>query len=90
MIEYPVIPITLNKVIINGKIDEVRIFKTALSVTQLQRMVYQEINDFGGQVRGEIVPKDIEVLPFADLLRYYRMDVYKNDIIDDLTTASTD
>jgi hypothetical protein len=74
----------------NGKIDEVRIFKVALSVTQLQRMVYQEINDFGGQVRGEIVPKDIEVLPFADLLRYYRMDVYKNDIIDDLTTASTD
>lgn len=74
----------------NGKIDEVRIFKTALSVSQLQRMVYQEITDFGGQVRGEIVPKDIEVLPFADLLRYYRMDVYKNDIIDDLTTAGAD
>jgi hypothetical protein len=74
----------------HGKIDEVRIFKNALSVTQLQRMVYQEINDFGGQVRGEIVPKDIEVLPFADLLRYYRMDVYKNDIIDDLTTAGAD
>lgn len=74
----------------HGKIDEVRIFKVALSVTQLQRMVYQEINDFGGQVRGEIVPKDIEVLPFADLLRYYRMDVYKNDIIDDLTTPGTD
>lgn len=74
----------------HGKIDEVRIFKVALSVTQLQRMVYQEITDFGGQVRGEIVPKDIEVLPYADLLRYYRMDVYKNDIIDDLTTPATD
>jgi hypothetical protein len=74
----------------NGKIDEVRIFKSALSVTQLQRMVYQEINDFGGEVRGEIVPKDIEVLPFTNLLRYYRMDVYKDDIIDDLTTSGTD
>ena len=91
-----VTPLTLGKSpsamarFFNGKIDEVRVFKTALSVTQLQRMVYQEIKDFGGQVRGEIVPKDIEVLPFANLLRYYRMDVYKNDIIDDLTTPATD
>lgn len=74
----------------NGKIDEVRIFKVALSVTQLQRMVYQEITEFGGQVRGEIVPKDVELLPYTDLMRYYRMDVYKDDIIDDLTTLGAD
>ena len=73
-----------------GKIDELRVFNVALTEKQLQRMVYQEINDFGGQVRGEIVPKNIETLPYINLLRYYRMDVYKNDIIDDFTTTTFD
>ena len=77
-----------------GKIDEVRVFNTALTDSQLQRMVYQEINDFGGEIRGEIVPKNVATspasLPFANLLRYYRMDNYKDDIIDDLTTPAID
>lgn len=73
-----------------GKIDEVRVFNVALTATQLQRMVYQEIQNTGAQVRGTIVPKDIEALPFVNMLRYYRMDAYKNDIIDDLTTAGID
>ena len=77
-----------------GKIDEVRVFNSALTATQLQRMVYQEIKDFGSEIRGEIVPKNIATspttLPFANVLRYYRMDTYKDDIIDDLTTASID
>jgi len=78
----------------NGKIDEVRVFNSALTASQLQRMVYQEIKDFGSEIRGEIVPKNIATsptsLPFANLLRYYRMDTYKDDIIDDLTTPSVD
>ncbi|TRX00443.1 LamG-like jellyroll fold domain-containing protein [Flavobacterium gawalongense] len=77
-----------------GKIDEVRVFNIALTDSQLQRMVYQEIQDTGSQVRGTIVPKNVATspasLPFANLLRYYRMDNYKNDIIDDLTTAAID
>ena len=77
-----------------GKIDEVRVFNVALTDSQLQRMVYQEIKDFGSQIRGEIVPKNIATspasLPFANLLRYYRMDNYKDDIIDDLTTPAID
>lgn len=73
-----------------GKIDEVRIFNKNLSAQQLQRMIYQEIENNSGQVRGAIVPKNIEDLPFANLIRYYRMDVYKNDIIDDLTTPGFD
>ena len=72
-----------------GKIDEVRVFNIALSIQQLQRMVYQEIQNTSSQVRGAIIPKDIGI-PFANLLRYYRMDAYKNDIIDDLTTPSID
>ncbi|AWG21595.1 hypothetical protein FFWV33_08645 [Flavobacterium faecale] len=77
-----------------GKIDEVRVFNTALTESQLQRMVYQEINNSGGQIRGEIVPKNVATapssLPFTNLLRYYRMDNYKDDIIDDLTTPAID
>ena len=77
-----------------GKIDEVRVFNLALTDSQLQRMVYQEIQDFGSEIRGLIVPKNIATtpasLPFANLLRYYRMDTYKDDIIDDLTTPAID
>jgi hypothetical protein len=73
-----------------GKIDEVRVFNVALTATQVQRMVYQEIQNTASQVRGAIVPKDIESLPYANVLRNYRMDVYKDDIVDDLTTASID
>ncbi|MFV8343024.1 LamG-like jellyroll fold domain-containing protein [Flavobacterium sp. XS2P39] len=77
-----------------GKIDEVRVFNMALTESHLQRMVYQEIQDTGSQIRGAIVPKNVATspasLPFANLLRYYRMDNYKNDIIDDLTTAAID
>jgi hypothetical protein len=77
-----------------GKIDEVRVFNSALTDSQLQRMVYQEIKDFGSEIRGEIVPKNVATspasLPFGNLLRYYRMDTYKDDIIDDLTTPAID
>ncbi|PWA05442.1 choice-of-anchor D domain-containing protein [Flavobacterium psychrotolerans] len=73
-----------------GKIDEVRVFNVALTDSQFQRMVYQEIQNTSSQVRGAIVPKDIGALPFANVLRYYRMDAYKDDIIDDLTTAGID
>ena len=77
-----------------GKIDEVRVFNLALTESQLQRMVYQEIQDVGSQIRGMIVPKNVASspisLPFTNLLRYYRMDNYKDDIIDDLTTPAID
>jgi surface protein len=73
-----------------GKIDEVRIFDVALTDLQFQRMVYQEVQNTGSQVRGSIVPKDIQSLPYANLLRNYRMDAYKDDIVDDVTTASID
>ncbi|MFV8442712.1 LamG-like jellyroll fold domain-containing protein [Flavobacterium sp. LB2P44] len=77
-----------------GKIDEIRVFNVALTDSQLQRMVYQEIQDTGSEVGGTIVPKNIATspasLPFANLLRYYRMDNYKDDIIDDLTTPTID
>ena len=73
-----------------GFIDEVRIFDAALSDTQFQKMVYQEIDLNGVAIRGTIIPKDIELSTWASLLAYYRLDDYKNDVIDDLKIASTD
>ncbi|PWA04150.1 choice-of-anchor D domain-containing protein, partial [Flavobacterium psychrotolerans] len=81
---------TTNTKYFKGKIDEVRVFNVALTASQLQRMVYQEIQNTATQVRGAIVPKDVGGLPFANVLRYYRMDAYKDDIIDDLTTVAID
>jgi len=73
-----------------GKIDEVRVFNVALTDSQVQRMVYQEIQNSSTQVRGTIVPVNVGSLPFTNVLRYYRMDTFKNDIVDDLTTAAID
>lgn len=73
-----------------GKIDEVRVFSVALTDAQFQKMVYQEIQNSGSVVRGAIVPKNVPGALWSSVLRYYRMDAYKDDIIDDLTTASID
>jgi hypothetical protein len=81
---------TGNNKYLKGKIDEIRVFNIALSDTQLQRMVYQEIQNNASQVRGTVIPKDIGTLPFTNLIRYYRMDAYKDDIIDDWTTPAID
>jgi hypothetical protein len=81
---------TSNTNFFKGKMDEVRVFNIGLTDVQLQRMVYQEVKDNATQVRGEVIPKDVGTLPFANLVRYYRMDVYKDDIIDDLSTPAID
>ncbi|HEX9979806.1 MAG TPA: choice-of-anchor D domain-containing protein [Flavobacterium sp.] len=74
----------------NGSIDEVRVFNTALTEDQLQKMVYQEIKANGTAIRGEIIPKNIESSTWASLIGYYRMDAYKDDVIDNYTTAAID
>ena len=83
-----------------GYIDEIRLFNKALSENELQKMVHQEILNNAGVVRGDIIPKDINdydystntstPLNWTSLERYYKMDTYKDDIIDDLSTASID
>lgn len=73
-----------------GKIDEVRLFNVALTDSQFQKMVYQEIQDNSSITRGTIIPKDIPSLPWVNLVRYYRMDNYKDDVIDNHTTSTID
>ncbi len=73
-----------------GRLDEFRIFDIALTSTQVQRMVNQEISNNGGQVRGDIIPIDIGTLPFANMIRYYKMNNYRGSIADDATTGTID
>lgn len=73
-----------------GFIDEVRVFDTALTTDQIQKMVYQEIDVNGTLIRGTVIPKDIESSLRSNLKAYFRMDNYKNDVIDDYTITSID
>jgi len=83
----------------HGYLDEVRVFNKALSTNELQKIVYQEIENNSGIVRGSIIPMDVtnyideatvNPLDWTYLQRYFKMDVYKDDIIDDLSTATVD
>lgn len=63
----------------HGWIDEVRVFDVALTDTQLQQIIYQEIENNNGNLRGSIIPKDVtdfntdaKVL-WSNLKLYYRM-----------------
>ncbi|AWI27108.1 choice-of-anchor D domain-containing protein [Flavobacterium pallidum] len=73
-----------------GYIDEVRVFNTSLTDDQLQKMVYQKIDQNGTAIRGAVIPKDIESSTWANLKAYYRMDDYKGNVTDDYTLAGTD
>ncbi|TXD81640.1 choice-of-anchor D domain-containing protein [Subsaximicrobium wynnwilliamsii] len=82
-----------------GYMDEVRLFKKALSADEIQKMVYQEIDNNAGTVRGSVIPRNITdfvdtnnnaALGWNALERYYRMDTYRGDIVDDFSTPGID
>ncbi|MBT8309794.1 MAG: T9SS type A sorting domain-containing protein [Bacteroidia bacterium] len=62
-----------------GAIDEVRVFDVALTEDQVQRMVYQEVENQGGSVTGTLIDKRIvdigssTPVPWANLQAYYPM-----------------
>ena len=63
----------------NGWIDEVRVFNVALTESQIQQIVYQEIDNNNGVVKGTIIQKDIKDtntgknLSWSNLKLYYKM-----------------
>ncbi len=79
---------TSNKRYFKGNIDEVRVFNSALTEDQIQRMVYQEIYNNAGKVRGTIIPKDIidistnNTVSWNNLMAYYPM----TDIVNSTTS----
>lgn len=82
-----------------GYMDEVRVFNKALSTNEIQKMVHQEIENNSGIIRGRAIPLNITdfvdastsiPLSWSNLIRYYKLDTYNDNIIDDLTTPSID
>jgi len=73
-----------------GEMDEVRVFNKALTDEELQKMVYQELDAVNGFNSGAVIPRNISPAIGNNLLRYFRMDVFKDDIIDNLTTPAID
>ncbi|MFK7833210.1 MAG: LamG-like jellyroll fold domain-containing protein [Winogradskyella sp.] len=72
-----------------GHIDEVRLFNKGLSDDEIQKMVYQEIQN-GGTIRGAEVPRNITTLSWDHLIKYYRFDSFRGAITDNLTTPDID
>ncbi|WP_298497852.1 LamG-like jellyroll fold domain-containing protein [uncultured Algibacter sp.] len=56
-----------------GSIYECRVYNKALSQIQLQQQINQEIENNNGQIRGLIIPRDIDGLLWSDLLLYFKM-----------------
>ncbi|MGB5417757.1 LamG-like jellyroll fold domain-containing protein [Algibacter sp.] len=82
-----------------GYLDEARVFFKALTENELQKIVYQEIENNGGIIKGAIIPTDVTnyvdestniPLVWDNLKRYYRMDAFKDNVLDDLTTPEID
>ncbi|NND10142.1 MAG: hypothetical protein HKN96_02940, partial [Flavobacteriaceae bacterium] len=72
-----------------GWIDEVRFFDSYLTEDQVRRMIYQEIENIGGNVTGKTVPQAIKddptdtVLSWSLLNSYYDMsDIQANKVPD--------
>ncbi|WP_299103244.1 LamG-like jellyroll fold domain-containing protein [uncultured Winogradskyella sp.] len=78
----------------DGAIDEVRIWNTALSETQIREMMNQEIEADGPNVKGVEIPLDISGgLQWNNLIGYYQMgtgsqSVVANGYIEDISTTS--
>ncbi|MEM6718304.1 MAG: LamG-like jellyroll fold domain-containing protein [Bacteroidota bacterium] len=73
-----------------GELEEVRIFNKSLTEEELQRMVYQELDDTNSFDSGQMIPYDISTGLGTSLVKYYKMDAFKDDILDDKTTAIVD
>ncbi len=80
----------LNNNYFEGSIYECRVFSKALTVSQLQRQVNQEIENNLGNVRGTIIPKDIEGLLWNDLELYYKMGVIETGYTPDSSNSNVD
>ena len=72
----------------NGKIDELRMFSTALSVEQLRFMMNQELLKDGTSIKGTIIPtsvtkNDIATLEWDFLDAYFNMNTYIGTHLND-------
>lgn len=85
---------TSNREYFNGKIDEVRVFDVALTTDQVQQVIFQEIQEYSGVLRGSVIGKDVKDLTtsntvsWSNILAYYPMTDIKNNISFDYSFNS--
>ncbi|GAA4235269.1 hypothetical protein GCM10022291_16680 [Postechiella marina] len=68
-----------------GWIDEVRVFNVALTETQLQQIIYQEIKEDKGYVQGQVVAKHVEDVATGNKVNWNNLKLYYkmgDDFID--------
>jgi len=66
-----------------GNIDEVRFFKTILVENEIRDIVFQEIKNDKGAIKGAVTPHQIGAVKWEDLELYYTMNNVVNfDIVD--------
>ena len=60
----------------NGWIDEVRVFNVALTESQIQQIIYQEIDNNNGNVKGTVIQKDVEDIATGNRLNWKNLQLY--------------
>ncbi len=73
-----------------GSIYECRVYNKALSLNQLHQQINQEIENNNGNIKGSVIPKDIEGLAWSDLLLYYKMKNIDTGYVPDISTSIVD
>ncbi|RAJ16963.1 LamG-like jellyroll fold domain-containing protein [Olleya aquimaris] len=81
--------VSSNNQYFKGALDEVRVFDTALTISQLQQVIYQEIAEVSNNVGGVILPKQVKdtvnnsTISWANLQAYYQMNDVENSKTSD-------
>ncbi|WP_372757042.1 LamG-like jellyroll fold domain-containing protein [Mariniflexile sp.] len=76
----------------NGDIDEVRVFNSAVTISQLHKMINQEIVNISGIVSGAVISKSISddttslTIPWTNLQAYYPMTSILNSTTTDYSS----
>src|SRR5690606_20195925 len=81
---------TSNTNYFKGEMDEVRVFNTALAPEVLKRTVYQELDETNGFNNGKAIATEISSTLGTHLVKYFKMDGFNGDILDDKTTPGLD
>ncbi|NQY29075.1 MAG: T9SS type A sorting domain-containing protein [Flavobacteriaceae bacterium] len=70
-----------------GSIYECRVYKKALTESQLHHQVNQEIESNGAYIKGIVLQRDITGLSWSDLELYYKMDIVNTGVTPDASVA---
>ncbi|WP_298893159.1 LamG-like jellyroll fold domain-containing protein [uncultured Psychroserpens sp.] len=73
-----------------GAIDEIRVFNTNLTEEEIQEIVYQEIENVGGQLKGAIIENTIDNVDWSNLELYYPLSNVQTNIIKDHSPKARD